>query len=91
MITAAQVTNAATKVSEGKRRRWAHLHNRSNVTIYVKYDGSDTALTVANGLPIPPNGERQLGNAAGDQDFWHDIWAIHDDGANEHALVIHEA
>lgn len=89
MITPALVTDAATKVAAGKRRRWVHLVNRSDTTIYVKYDGGAEALTVANGIPIAPGALLMLGNSGGDQDFWHDIYAIHA-AAGDKSLVIHE-
>lgn len=92
MITTATVTHEATKVRDGARRRWAHLCNRSAFTIYVKYDGSATALTVANGIPIGPGGVLMLGNNGRDSDFYHDIYAIHDQGESvEGSITIHEA
>lgn len=90
MIIVAHVTDAAAVVSPGRRRRWVHMHNRGNATVYVKYDGSDTELTALNGLPIYAKSERQLGNNGGDQDFWHDIEAICAAGG-ETDLVIHES
>ncbi len=90
MITPATVTAVAAVVSAGRRRRWIHLANRSDSTIFVKYDGSDTALTAANGIPIAPGAVLMLGNNGGDQDFWHDIYAIHG-GAGDKSLAIHEA
>ncbi len=91
MITSGNATDAATKVDAGKRRRWVHISNRSDVTIYAKYDGGDTALTVANGIPIPAAGTLMLGNNGGDQDFWHDIWLIHGSAGQNKAFVIHQA
>ncbi len=90
MITPFNVTTDAQIVSAGRRRRWLHLANRSDSTILVKYDGDATALTAANGIPIAPGAVLMLGNNGGDQDFWHDVWAIHG-GAGEKSLVIHEA
>lgn len=90
MITSAVVTDTATKVSLGRTRRWCHLANRSAVTIYVKYDGSETALTVANGIPIAAGAIVMLGNSGRDQDFFHDIWAIHASAGENKSLVIHE-
>lgn len=90
MITPVNVTTVAQVVSAGRRRRWLHLANRSDSTILVKYDGGETALTADNGIPIAPGAVLMLGNNGGDQDFWHDVSAIHA-GAGNKSLVIHEA
>lgn len=91
MITSGNATDAATKVDEGRPRRWLHIFNRSDVVLYAKYDGSDTALTVANGAPIPVGGALLLGNSGGDQDFWHDIYLVHAAAGQNKAFTIHQA
>lgn len=92
MITSATVTHTASLVSAGKPRRWVHAANRSDATIYVKYDGDGAELTAENGIPIAPGEMFRLRNHRADQEFWHDIFAVHGEGEGEEKiLVIHEA
>lgn len=91
MITNGNATDAAVKVDAGKQRRWVHVANRSDVTLYAKYDGSATVLTVANGIPIAPGSTLMLGNNGGDQDFWHDIYLMHAAAGQDKPYTIHQA
>ncbi len=83
MITSATVTAVAAVVSAGRRRRWIHLANRSDSTIFVKYDGSDTALTAANGtyrIKTTGDGQHfQLKNAT--TGLWHTAFLTGAEGA----------
>lgn len=90
MITSVTVTNVATKALDGRRRRYLHIQNKGTVPVAVKYNGSDTALTWLNGIEIGPKLALLLGNSGGDQDFWHEVWFIHNSGAAEVSVVIHE-
>ena len=81
MITTPNVTYVATTVDAGRRRRWLFLHNPNAFVVYLKFDGSATALTVANGFPLGPGQTLPLANTAGETEFFHDIWAMHNEGS----------
>lgn len=60
---AANVTDTAAQVVAAGNRDFVHIRNfDESEYVYVKYDGSSTALTTTNGFPIPPMGMLVLEN-----------------------------
>lgn len=81
---------AATEVSPARSTRtWISLVNESDATIYVGYDGSGDALTVANGHPIPSGEYIVLKNDGPTRAFTGKIEAIHG-GAGTKDLRVQE-
>jgi hypothetical protein len=79
------VTDAAggTLVVRAGNRDFVHLRNfDEDDTVYVRYDGSATALTTANGFPIPPGGILALDNDGSRNVFNKAIYAICATGAS---------
>jgi len=92
MITPTPVLETPTKIADGRARRWAHIANKSDVPMALKYDGSDTPLTFANGIPLAPGAVLMLGNTGNDTDFFHDIFAIVAAAPGEDKIaVVHQA
>jgi len=90
MITKSLLNGGAvTKISVGRARRWAHIANRSDATILLKYDGSDTALAEDNGIQLAAGAILMLNNSGHDQEFFHDIFALYM-GVGNKAVVVHE-
>jgi hypothetical protein len=71
------VAATATKIADAGNRRFCHIYNNSDTTIYVKYDGDETALTTANGVPIAPGEKFGLDNDGINPIFVNEIWGIH--------------
>lgn len=78
---AANVTDVAAQIVAAGNRDFVHIRNGDDEDwIWVKYDGSATALTKLNGMPIPPGGFLNLDNSAQKNIYRHPIFAIADTG-----------
>jgi hypothetical protein len=82
-MQAINVTTAPTKLADAGNRKFVHIMNTSDVTIYVQYDGSSTTLTTSNGLPIAPGEKFGLENDGTSPIFDKEVWAIHGGSGNK--------
>ena len=78
---AATVTDVAALIVAAGNRDFVHIRNNHDTeSIWVKYDGSATALTSTNGLPIVAGGLLLLENAGARNIHRNPIYAIADTG-----------
>lgn len=86
-MKAVNVTTTAAEIVPAGNRDFVHIQNVSTETIYFKYDGSATALTTANGMPVPPDGFLILNNDGSRNLFNKAIFAIHGGAGNQEIRV----
>lgn len=77
-----------TKICDGGLRKFAHIYNNSDVTIYIGYDGLASTVTTANGYPLLPTGTLVLDNLGSGQVYVDPIYAIHGDVADKEVRVV---
>lgn len=51
-------TTSTPVIADGKRWTVLHVHNVSDAIIYIQFTKETTAVTTANGMPIPVNESR---------------------------------
>ena len=74
---AATVTDVASLVVAAGNHEFIHIRNNDETeTIFLKYDGSATTLTVANGFPVYAGGMLNLDNVGPRNIFNKAIYAI---------------
>lgn len=82
MIAAQNVTTTATEVVPANVKRTAVLlQNTSDVDIYLKLDGSTTALTTANGFKLGAGVSLHFTTTA--PSGFEPVYAIHGDSGNK--------
>lgn len=86
-MKAFNVTTAAQEAVAPGNRDFVHIYNNSDAVIYAKYDGSATALTTANGIPIPVAGFLILNNDGQRNLFNKPIELIHGGAGNKEVRI----
>jgi hypothetical protein len=86
-MKAYNVTTAETTVVAPGPYEFIHIQNVSDTTVYLKYDGSATALTTANGFPLAANQTLMLNNDNQKQLFRRGVTAIHGASGNKEIRV----
>lgn len=86
-MKAVNVTTTVAEIVSAGNRDFVHIQNVSDETIYFKYDGSATALTTSNGMPVPPAGFLILNNDGSRNLFNKSISAIHGGTGNKEVRV----
>lgn len=69
-------TAGGTTICAAGFRKFAHIQNVGSVDVYLKYDGSATALTTSNGIKLSPSEWLVLNNLPGQPLFTDAILGI---------------
>lgn len=77
-----------TQLAPGGNRRFIHVYNNSDTTIYIGYDGDNTTLSTANGYPLLPQGTLVLDNQGPVQIYRDAIYAVHGAAGNKEVRVM---
>jgi hypothetical protein len=86
-MRAFNVTTTAQEIVAVGNRDFVHVYNNSDEVIYVRYDGSASALTTANGMPIPVAGWLILNNDGQRNLFNKAVWGIHGGTGNKEIRI----
>lgn len=90
-MQAIQVATGATPtlLAAAGPRKFLHVFNNSDVTIYIGYDG-DTAnpLTTLNGYPLLPTGTLVLDNVGPVKIYDAKVEAVHDAAGNKEVRIV---
>jgi len=86
-MKALNVTTTAAEIVPAGNRDFVHIQNVSDTDIYVKYDGSETALTTANGIKIAVERSLILNNDSARNIFNKAVWAIHGGAGNKEVRI----
>lgn len=89
MIAAVPVVTGSTptKLSD-PFTKFFHVQNKGTVSLFVKFDSSDTALTVANGIEVPVGETLYLENISLQNRLYESpVYAVHADGSSQEARV----
>lgn len=84
-MKAFNVTNASQELAPAGHRRFIHIQNVSDADIFLKYDGSATALTTANGFKLIPGAALLLDNE--NNLHSHAVHVIHGGAGNKEIRV----
>lgn len=86
-MKAFNVTTTAQKIANAGNRDFLHVQNVSDTDIYLKYDGTETALTTANGMKLEAGAFLILNNDGMRNLFDKEVWAIHGSSGNKEVRI----
>ena len=75
-VVTVDTTAGGVELAPAGNRDFLHILNNGAATIYLKYDGSATALTTANGWPVPAGNYFNLDNDGNRNVFNKQVLAI---------------